>query len=318
MAAISLVFFILPAYAKPGVVQESELPAEMSRLNLSFGETPIELLGGHIEAGSAHPGDSVSVSLYWRTRENLEEDALAFIQILGRDKEAISGVDCYPGRGTFPPSLWEVNVIYRDRYELKLPLDTEVPTAAALYAGLYNEEGTRLPVTRPPDDTPLDMMLLDLVPVRPVEPASASVAHDVGARLDEAITLVGYDLSATDVRPGEAVSVTLVWRAEKALSTDHTAFLHLVDEHQSLVAQSDHPPLGGAFPTSFWIPDDVVRDPHRLHVGREARPGQYLLMAGMYESRTRHRLPASLEKHGQHPDLRVEDDAVVIGRVTVR
>jgi len=318
MAAISLFAFILPAYAKPGIVHESELPADMSRLNLSFGQTPIELLGGHIEAEGAQPGDTLSVSLYWRAREEPETDALAFVQILGRGKEAVSGVDCYPGRGNFPPSLWEANVIYRDRYELRLPLDTEVPTAAALYAGLYNEDRTRLPVTRPPDDTPLDMMLLDLVPVRPAEPASTDAIHEVGARLDEAITLVGYDLSAPEVHRGEAISVTLVWQAEKALDRDHTAFLHLIDEHESLVSQSDHPPLGGAFPTSFWMPGDVVRDPHQLQVEQATRPGRYLLMAGMYESRTRHRLPASLEEDTGHPDLRIEDDAVVIGRVTVR
>lgn len=318
MAVISLFAFILPAYAKPAIVHESELPRDMSRLNLSFGQTPIELLGGHIEAEAAHPGDTLSVSLYWRAQEKPEEEALTFVQILGRDKEAVSGVDCYPGRGTFPPSLWEANVIYRDRYELRLPLDTEVPTAAALYAGLYDENRTRLPVTRPPDDTPLDMMLLDLIPVRPVEPASANAAHEVGARLDGAITLVGYDVSETEVHPGEAISVTLVWQAEKTLNTDHTAFLHLIDGRESLVSQSDHPPLDGAFPTSFWIPEDVVRDPHRLQVERTARPGRYLLMAGMYESQTRHRLPAFLEEGAHRPDLRIEDDAVVIGHVTVR
>jgi len=318
LAIVSLFAFILPAYAKPRIVQESQLPADMTRLDLSFGGTPIELLGGHIELPSAHPGDLISVSLYWRASETPEENMLAFVQILGRDQEPISGVDCYPGRGNFPPSLWQPNVIYRDRYDLRLPGDTEVPTAAALYAGLYNEDRKRLPVTRPPDETPLDMMLLDLVPIRPVEPISDHVAHPVGAHLGEAITLVGYDISPQQIRPGDALSVTLVWRAKSVPQGDHTAFLHLINKQDVLISQSDHPPLDGAYPTSFWTPEDVVRDPHCLRIDRSAPPGQYLLLAGMYNSKTRVRLPARAEDSESGPGLQIEDNAILVGRLTIQ
>jgi len=62
----------------------------------------------------------------------------------------------------------------------------------------------------------------------------------------------------------------------------------------------------------------VVRDPHQLQVDRRTPTGRYLLMAGMYESRTRQRLPASLYEGVRRSYPRIEDDAVVIGRVTVR
>lgn len=318
LAVIALVAFILPAYEKPTHIDEARLPKDMTRLDLSFGETPIKLLGGHIEVDDAHPGDMVPLSLYWRASDKPDEDALAFVQILGRDKEAISGVDCYPGRGTFPPSLWEPGVIYRDRYRLTLPRDTEVPTLAALYAGLYQEDRTQLSVTRPPDETPLEMMLLDLLPVRPIEPPSAEVAHKVGARLGDAITLVGYDMSTTEARHGDTISLTLVWRAEQAPRADHTAFLHIVHEDGTLISQSDHPPLDGAYPTSFWIAEDVVRDLHTLRIRTSAPVGHHLIVAGMYESRTRQRLQAEWDGSGATNGLRIEDDAVVIGRLTIQ
>jgi hypothetical protein len=317
LTLISLFVFILPAYAKPGSVRESELPEDMTRLDLSFVGTPIELLGGHIEVDSAHPGDLVSVSLYWRTDQAVQEDVLTFIQILGRDKEAITGVDCYPGRGNFPPSLWQPDVIYRDRYRLSLPPDAQVPTVAALYAGLYDEDHRRLPMIHPPDDTPLDMMLLDLMPIRPVEPVSDQVGHSVGARLGEAISLVGYDVSEERVRPGDALRVTLVWRANRAPKTDYTVFVHLMDERDALVSQSDHPPLDGAYPTSFWTSEDVIRDPHVLTIDRSARPGLYSLVAGMYDSQTRRRLPAQMQDCNPGPNVRIEDDAIVVGQLIV-
>ncbi len=318
LAVISFFAFIAPAYATPAAVQEADLPPEMTRLDISFQDTPIELLGGTIEVDSAHPGDVVPTSLYWRAREKPDTDALAFVQILGRDKEAISGVDCYPGRGTFPPSLWEPRVIYRDHYLLPIPPDAKVPTVAALHAGLYGETRERLSMRRGDGEMLSDLMLLDLAPLRPMEPTSDRVTHPVGAQLGETVTLVGYDLSAERLRPGEAISVTLVWRAEQPPEVDYTAFLHLVDRQGRLVSQSDHPPLEGEYPTSFWIEKEVVRDPHVLSIGRSVSPGRYLLAAGMYASRTRERLPVHVQGDQMSSTLRIQDDTMVLGEVRIQ
>ncbi len=318
LAVISLFVFILPAYAKPSIVQEADLPEDMTRLNVSFDGTPVQLLGGAIEADGLHPGSVAPVSLYWRAAEVPEDDSVAFIQILGRDMEPIAGVDCYPGRGNFPPTLWQSGVIYRDRYDLTIASDIEVPTTGSLHAGLRNADGDRLSPRTPVDPSPIDLVLLDLAPIRPVEPVSAQVAHPVGAQLGEAITLVGYDISAERARPGDTISVTLVWRAERAPQGNHTAFLHLIDERDALVTQSDHPPLDGAYPTSFWAPEDVVRDPHILTINRSASTGHYLLVAGMYNSRTQERLSARTPDCESSSDIRIEDNRVVIGQLIVQ
>lgn len=318
LAVISLFVFILPAYAKPGAVAEGDLPQDMTRFNFSFPGTPIELLGGIIETDSAHLGDVVPVTLYWRAREKPEGDALAFVQILGRDKQAITGVDCYPGRGTFPPSLWEPGLIYRDRYLLPLPIDAEAPTVAALHAGLYDEARERLPMTRGDSEVLSDLMLLDVIPLRPRKPISDRVGYPVGAELGEEITLVGYDLSAERLRAGETISVTLVWRAERSLDTDYTAFLHLIDQDGGLISQSDHPPIDGAYPTSFWRAQEIVRDPHILTTDAFVPPGDYSLVTGMYNSRTRDRLPIQTEDGETKSSLQIQDDTIVIGELPIQ
>jgi hypothetical protein len=322
LAVISLFVFILPAYAKPEVIQESDLPGGMTRLDLTFDGTPIQLLGGDIEPREAHSGDLLPVNLYWRATQVPQQDLSVFVQVLGRDLEPIGGVDSYPGRGNFPPSLWRPGVIYQDLYLLPLASDVEVPTIAALHAGLWTQEGHRLTARRSSDQRPLDLALLDLVPVRPRQPLSDDATYPLGVRFDaksdslaeeRAIELVGYDLSAEEVAPGDTLTVTLVWRAQASLDTDYTVFVHLLDARDELVTQSDHPPLDGAYPTSFWISGDVVRDPHVLEIDGSVLPGRCTLVVGMYRSGTVIRLPA-YDSSG----ARVEDDAILIGRLTIR
>jgi hypothetical protein len=318
LALISLFAFILPAYATPEVVQESNLPEDMKRFDLTFEGTSIQLLGGSIEADVVHPGEPAPVSLYWRALEQPQEDLVTFVQVLGRDLEPIVGVDCYPGQGAFPPTLWQPGLIYRDRYALPLAADAQAPTIATLHAGLRSHGGSPLVATLPSGEPAPDLVLLDLVPLRPIEPLSADVAHPVGARLGEAITLVGYDLSQFAIRNSQFLTITLVWRADEVPDADYTVFVHLVDGRGAvtaplLVAQADHPPLEGAYRTSFWAPGDVVRDPYRLVVDDAALPCDCTLLVGMYDPRTGDRLPA-YDGLGD----RFENDAIIAGGVTLQ
>jgi hypothetical protein len=313
IALVCLFALILPAYAKPDVVAESELPENLMRFDMTFEGMPIQLLGGVIESDEARPGETVLVSLYWRALEPVDGDPFLFVQILGKGGEPIAGVDCYPGRGNFPASLWRPGVIYRDRYRLTVAADAQAPAIAALHAGLRWSGDEHLVGLFPSDERVPGPVLLDLAALRPVEMPSADVTYSVDARLGDAITLVGYDLSEGQVGPGESLTVTLVWRAEGAPAGDYTAFVHLVDEDGNLVAQDDHPPLMGEYRTSFWSPDDVVRDTYNLALDPSQLPCACTLRVGLYDPVAEVRVPAYDGLGG-----RFEDDAVVAGGVTVR
>ena len=311
LTVICLVAFILPAYATPRTIPETDLPDTMTRVDLSFDGTPITLLGGQIEADTVRAGDRVPVSLYWRAAERPQVDFFVFLQILGRDMEPIAGVDSYPGGGTFPPTLWEPGVIYRDRYELSVSAGAEVPTAGLLHAGLYTEGGERPSVISAAGQPLSDLTILDRASVRPSRPISEEVTHQVEVRFGDAITLVGYDLSAPTVPSGGVLPVTLVWRGEAALNTDYTAFIHVLDSEGTLVGQSDQLPAGGAYPTSLWLPGDVVRDQHHLTIGDGAQSGPCRLLVGMYNLKTNERLPAHKDQ------MRFQDDVISIEGVTI-
>ncbi|MBN1812975.1 MAG: glycosyltransferase family 39 protein [Anaerolineae bacterium] len=313
IALVCLFAFILPAYATPDVVEESELPEDMMRFDMTFQDTPIQLLGGIVESDEAHPGEVVVVSLYWRALEPVDEDPFLFAQILGKGGEPIAGVDCYPGGGNFPATLWQPGVIYRDRYRLSIAADAEAPAIVALHAGLRWRGGTRLVGLFPSGEPVPEPVLFDLAALRPVETPPTDVTYSVDARLGDAITLVGYDLSVDEVQPGESLTVTLVWRAGAVPAGDYTAFVHLIDEDGNLVAQDDHPPLMGEYRTSFWARGDVIRDTYNLTLDASQPSCVCALLVGLYDPEARVRVPA-YDGLGE----RFEDDAVVAGRVTVK
>jgi 4-amino-4-deoxy-L-arabinose transferase-like glycosyltransferase len=310
---ICLFAFILPAYARPGVVEESDLPKDMMRFDMTFQDTPIQLLGGVIESDDLHPGEVADVSLYWRALEPVRQDPFVFVQVLGKSDEPLVGVNCYPGGGNFPATLWQPGVIYRDCYRLPVAADAEAPTIVALHAGLRWRGDVYLVGVFPSGDPVPEPVLFDLAALRPARTPSADVTYSVDAKLGDAITLVGYDLSAKEVQPGESFTVTLVWRADGVPAGDCTVFVHLVDEDGNLVAQDDHPPLMGEYRTSFWARGDVVRDTYTLTLDASQPPCACTLRVGLYDPEAEVRVPAY-----DGLGVRFEDDAVVAGGVIVR
>jgi hypothetical protein len=125
---------------------------------------------------------------------------------------------------------------------------------------------------------------------------------DPGAEFSDQLAVVGWSLSPSlapagsggsepFLRPGEPVSVTVVWQAQQALSTDYTAFAHLVDEQGQGWAGEDHQPYDGFYPTSAWGAGEMVRDRFTLTVPVDTPPGLYHIQVGWYDPATQERLP---------------------------
>ena len=74
------------------------------------------------------------------------------------------------------------------------------------------------------------------------------------------------------------------------MSTDYTVFLHLRDDAGQLVAQADGPPLAGWYPTSWWAPGEWVVDDHSFALPPTLSPGNYHLVAGLYDPLSGQRL----------------------------
>ncbi|MBC8262763.1 MAG: hypothetical protein H8E47_01380 [Anaerolineales bacterium] len=126
---------------------------------------------------------------------------------------------------------------------------------------------------------------------------SRVVQHPLHLNLGAKIELLGYDLSADQVRPGDTLDLTLYWRALTELEEDYTVFAHLLGESYNLASggflwgQKDSMPLDGTYPTSRWLGNEVVIDRYAIAIQPDAPPGVYRVEVGMYLLETGERLP---------------------------
>lgn len=141
--------------------------------------------------------------------------------------------------------------------------------------------------------------------VRPRQPLQADFARQ--------IRLLGCDVLAASLRPGDIVTVRLSWQALSPIYHRYTAFVHLLGPTpnpatgNSLWAQDDHQPGHTTYPTDRWFPGEVVLDWFRFVVPDNAPPGEYVLTTGFYDLATLQRLARS----------DVEGDTATLPPVTV-
>ncbi|MBN1995082.1 MAG: DUF2723 domain-containing protein [Anaerolineae bacterium] len=98
----------------------------------------------------------------------------------------------------------------------------------------------------------------------------------------ESVKLLGHDLSAERVLPGDEIAVTLYWQPEQVLSVDYTSYVHLLNSEGQGVTQNDHLPGGVFYPSSRWQIGEILRDRHTLTIPANTLPGRYRLRVGLY------------------------------------
>jgi hypothetical protein len=123
--------------------------------------------------------------------------------------------------------------------------------------------------------------------------APPPIAHPLEAQAGDQILLLGYDITPQPIRPGETLHLTLYWQALAPMRRAYHVFTHLLGPEDQQAGQQDNMPLGGAAPTTCWVPGEVIADPYEIVVGSEVAPGEYTLETGFYLLETGQRLPTS-------------------------
>jgi hypothetical protein len=133
---------------------------------------------------------------------------------------------------------------------------------------------------------------------------------DVRARLGDRVRLLGARLSSDTAHPGGTLALELNWAADGAPG-DLRGFVQLLGPDGSLVAQQDGIPGGGYMPTTAWQPGQPVADRRGLELPVDLAPGDYMLIAGLYDAATGQRLPVT------RPDGAMAGDFVRLGALRV-
>ncbi len=312
-AAICPALVIVPAYALPErVASVAELPPDLVPIGVRYGDC-CELVGYVSPEQPAHPGDWVPLTLVWRALEHTEEDYSLFVHAQTPDGQLAGQLDTYPGNGMYPTSQWQPGEIIVD--EVAVPIRWEAPAPALLrfQVGLYDlGTGQELPAFSS-EGLALETVFAGEGALHPFQWPEPQLDPAVETLFGQELRLVGADYPTQALRPGDVLTVTVQWEALAPVGVDLTGFVHLVDSTGLQVAQDDHPPLNGRFPTSAWRQGVVVEDTFRLSLPMDMSAGSYGLVAGLYHPESGERLAAISQKSGE----RWLHDLVSLGSVLI-
>ncbi len=103
-------------------------------------------------------------------------------------------------------------------------------------------------------------------------------------------------------------AVIFQWQSVAPAAADYTVFIHLRAADGFVLGQADGPPVSGHYPTTVWIPGELVQDIHPLPM--EAWSHTHHLAIGLYNPGSGERLPAFGPEGQRLPndELRVTSD----------
>lgn len=276
MAALgvyALVAVLVPAFARPRPLTQAELAAIPNPMRVEFGETA-RLLGYRVEPQAIGPDGTVEVTLYWQPLTRTVQDYAVFVHLLSDVGTMIAQRDTYPGLGRYPTTVWRPGVAFADTYRVRIPETAYTPDSGYVQVGLYLPDGPRL-------TTPNGQDAIRLSPVE-IRPRPGEFPNPLDANFGDRIALVGYTLDRRVARPGEAIHLTLYWKALTPMQTDYNVFVHVLGVQNQVWGWSDGWPVEGRSPTSLWRPGDVVEDMRTLTIGETTPPGFYDIEVGLY------------------------------------
>jgi hypothetical protein len=301
-----------------------ELPPIQQPLEARFGDA-LTLLGSDRDRSDLRPGETLALSLYWLLEAEVQEPITVSLWLEGQGGR-VPLWEGDPVQGRYPFARWQPPEFVRDRYALRIPLDVQAEDYD-LRLALLDERGETTKVVATNGGAGVGrsdsgrhdfgrFLSLGTIHIhtsdRLWEPPAFE--HTVGAQLGDSVELLGYDLDLPGdeqtAQPGETIHLTLVWRCLREMEVSYTVFTHLLDETGQIRGQQDNPPVGGRYPTTLWVPGEVVVDEYALDIEPDAPPGTYMIEVGMYDPATMQRLPV-LDPAG------AVGDRVLLGNVQI-
>jgi mannosyltransferase len=102
-------------------------------------------------------------------------------------------------------------------------------------------------------------------------------------RFGDHITLAGFTLPTPTLSPGDILQLDLFWRTDAPLTERYKVFVHVLDAHGRIVAQTDREPGGGLKPTPNWPSNELVIDRYGVLIPADAAGGEYAVEIGLYD-----------------------------------
>lgn len=261
--------FIQPRY-RPGLIAPSDANAL-----LTFGDL-VQLVDATAQTAFLPDREGMRhyarVKLTWRALRATDRHHAFNVSVLGRDNEVLGSIAVFPNLGNYPSTNWHAGDTFVDTYDILL----EKPCARLPALGKLN-------VTVFPFEPLTRTQPISVTHVLPATDGEGRIVAPIVGRFKigeappfavfwqpplahfDGIWLRDAQLPA-QARPGETITATLTYEAIRPTDRRGTAFLHLLDADGRLVAQDDHAPLNGEYPTDLWDAGECVRESFRLTI----------------------------------------------------
>jgi len=256
----------------------------------------LTLLGVSSSAGEQlRPGERATLALAWRAERPLPTDYRASLwAVRGEGAWPLTPALPLAGRD-YPATRWAAGQVVRGWFDGRIPPDMESGDYA-LVVRLTDPRGEQVA------EAPLGSLQVAGWPRQfEAPPMQTKVEGNFG----DLVELLGYDL---EIQPatGDAGSVklSLYWRALSEMETSYTTFVHVLNQAGQVVSQVDHVPGDGAFPTSGWLPGEVIPDRFELALPVGQSPADLQIELGLYDPATGERLSV-LDETGRAVDNRL-------------
>jgi len=213
--------------------------------------------------------------LFWQALADVGEDYSLTIALVDEDGKAVGEERFSPLVRVYPTSRWVAGEVWRGQYDFTVPIEAQ-SGQARLQIGLVDQSGQPLGES-------VSLTSLEIEPTERLFTAPET-RYPSGANFGDLVTLVGADLDAATVGPGETLHLTLYWQARTSMTKSYTVFTHLLGADSRIWAQQDGIPVSGARPTTGWVPGEVIRDEVQLAVDPQAPPGDYVIEVGLYDA----------------------------------
>lgn len=260
------------------------------------------------------------VRLTWRALRATAQPYAFGLTVLGRDNEALGSINVYPQRGNYPSTLWTAGQTFTDEYDILLEKPcAQLPALGRVDISVFRVEAGK-------NDG--ELRIIDRLSAQ--DAAGAAVTPVLGrfkieappepypihwqeprARFDGAIGLRDVTAPAR-ATAGQPLEVAINFDVLRRLDRSATVFVHALDAAGALVAQDDHAPFGGAYPSNLWDPGECVRERFSLNMPATFS-GTVTLYTGWYDAGGRLRATTAFDR--ERPEF--SNGLVNVGNVTV-
>ncbi len=233
----------------------------------SFGNE-LELRGYSSLAGVVRPGHTISLDLLWCAKEQPTMDYRWQLQLTDKSGEVVGQTTGPLSLASYPPTAWQPDEMIMGRAGIVAPANLEEGAYDLALSVLPPASDKALRINWPFGKQQLSLGSIDLL-AWPMETALPPVSETLEAEFGQPviIELHGYDLSASQAKPGEILDLTLLWRSiGEDIPVSYTLFVHLLDDDGTFLTQGDAIPVAGFRPTTSWRTGEVIIDSHQIQI----------------------------------------------------